>query len=214
MPMSSGCGCLLLLATVASGGCERAAEIRPGDIRTYAIPKAAEPAGQPGPVTAATAAAGPGAPAAGSQPRLRYEVPDGWSDAGGSGLRLATLLIGDPADKMEVTVIPASGSLAGNVERWQGQLEPSGDAADLAAKAAAGIAAAETIDVGGTSATMVLLRDAAAAADPSRGQAILGAMIPLDGERSLFVKFKGDAAVADRERRRFAAFVSSIRWKE
>ncbi|MFM6202107.1 MAG: hypothetical protein ACKPE1_23725, partial [Dolichospermum sp.] len=124
MPVSSGCGYLLLAAVVA-GGCDRAAEIRPGDIRTYAIPKAAEPSGQPAPAQAATAATGPSGTAAGSRPPLRYEVPDGWSDAGGSGLRLATLLIGDPADKLEVTVIPASGSLAGNVERWQGQLDPS-----------------------------------------------------------------------------------------
>jgi hypothetical protein len=113
-----------------------------------------------------------------------------------------------------VTIIPASGTLAGNVERWQGQLEAGADPADLAKKAAAAIAAAETLDVDGTSASVVLLRDAEATDDEAAGQAILGAMIPVDENRALFVKFKGEAAVAARERERFSQFVSSIRWKE
>ena len=55
---------------------------------------------------------------------------------------------------------------------------------------------------------------AAAAAGPdAAGQAILGAMIPVDGASALFVKFKGDAAVARREREAFARFVSSLRWR-
>ena len=44
--------------------------------------------------------------------------------------------------------------------------------------------------------------------------AILGAMIPGGGGASLFVKFKGDADVAARERERFIRFVSSIRWQQ
>ena len=112
-----------------------------------------------------------------------------------------------------MTIIPASGTLESNVERWQGQLETDAAAGDLATKAREAIAAAEAIDVAGTAAKIVLLRDAAAAAG-AEGQAILAAVIPLDDKRSLFVKFKGDAAVAARERERFARFVSSIRWQE
>ena len=210
---------LVVVAAVA-GGCEPAATIRPGDIRSYTVPKDAEPAtlaaatpareqGQAG--AAAQTAAPASAPA---DSAIRYDVPEGWNDGGASGMRLATLFIGDAADKREVTIIPASGSLAGNVERWQGQLDAAADATDLKAKASAAIAAAESLDVAGTTATVVLLRDAEAAADPARGQAILGAMIPLAENRALFVKFKGDATVADRERERFSRFVSSIRWKE
>lgn len=207
---------LAALAAVAVG-CEPAATIRPGDIRTYTVPKGAEPAAIPSPSSVSgTSVAGSPPPAAGSSTSaaIRYEVPEGWSDAGGSGMRLATLLIGAAADKHEVTIIPASGSLAGNVERWQGQLDPAADPADLKARAAAAIAAAESIDVAGTTATIVLLRDAEASAAAARGQAILGAMIPLGEERALFVKFKGDSVVADRERERFARFVASIRWQE
>ena len=203
-------------------GCEPATAIRPGDIRTYTIPRDAEPvaiAAAPSPANSAP----PGSPGStGSPPgpttsgdrgsAIRYEVPEGWNDGGASGMRLATLFIGAPADKREVTIIPASGTLAGNVERWQGQLDAAATPESLNEKALAAIAAAETVDVAGT--TVVLLRDAEAEADAEAGQAILGAMIPIDESRALFVKFKGDAAVAARERERFSRFVSSIRWKE
>lgn len=205
-------------------GCEPATAIRPGDIRTYTIPRDAEPvaiAAAPSPANSAP----PGGPGrTGSPPgptasgdrgsAIGYEVPEGWNDGGASGMRLATLFIGAPADKREVTIIPASGTLAGNVERWQGQLDAAATPESLNEKALAAIAAAETVDVAGTTATVVLLRDAEAEADAEAGQAILGAMIPVDESRALFVKFKGDAAVAARERERFSRFVSSIRWKE
>lgn len=205
-------------------GCEPATAIRPGDIRTYTIPRDAEPvaiAAAPSPTNSAP----PGSPGStGSPPgpttsgdrgsAIGYEVPEGWNDGGASGMRLATLFIGAPADKREVTIIPASGTLAGNVERWQGQLDAAATPESLNEKALAAIAAAETVDVAGTTATVVLLRDAEAEADAEAGQAILGAMIPVDESRALFVKFKGDATVAARERERFSRFVSSIRWKE
>lgn len=205
-------------------GCEPATAIRPGDIRTYTIPRDAEPVAIAAAQSPANSAP-PGSPGrTGSPPgpttsgdrgsAIGYEVPEGWNDGGASGMRLATLFIGAPADKREVTIIPASGTLAGNVERWQGQLDAAATPESLNEKALAAIAAAETVDVAGTTATVVLLRDAEAEADAEAGQAILGAMIPVDESRALFVKFKGDAAVAARERERFSRFVSSIRWKE
>lgn len=187
-------------AAMLLAGCSRPADIRPGDIRSYSV---ARPAAAP-----PSAAAPRGAPA----PGLRYEVPERWSDKGASGMRLATLAIGDPADGHEVTVIPASGTLRSNVERWQGQLDADASDADRAAAVDRALAAAETVDVDGTPATVVLLLDAAATVAPDApGQAILGAIIPVDDDSSLFVKFKGDAAVARRERDIFIRFVTSIR---
>lgn len=194
---------LLALASLASGACRPEADILPGDIRSYVIPKNAEPA---------LGASAPASAQAGRSPRataLRYEVPEGWADGGATGMRLATLLIGDPQAKREVTVIPASGTLEGNVERWQKQLDPDVDAATLEAKAAAAIAAAETIDVDGTPATVVLLRGGT-----DDGEAILGAMLPVEDAAALFVKFRGDADLALQERDRFTRFVSSIRWNQ
>jgi hypothetical protein len=189
----------LCLLVVLLAGCSDDAAIRPGDIRSYAIPRppaspvmAARPA-EPGPQTGGL--------------KLSYDVPEGWTDRGGGGLRLATLVIGDSAEGREVTVIPASGTLRSNVERWQGQLGET-DVATRDKAVEAALAAAEKLDVGDTEATVVLLLDAEA------GQAILGAMIPLDESAALFVKYKGDAAVARRERENFNRFVSSIRWQE
>lgn len=196
-----------LLASMLTG-CGNDAAVRPGDIRTYTIPKNAEPT----PLASAEAEARPA-----SSPRVRYEVPEGWADAGtgAGGMRLATLLIGDPADKREVTIIPASGTLQSNVERWHGQLDAAADEAARRQAAAAAIEAAETVDAGGRDATIVLLRDRVDGAGSDEaakgGDAILGAMIPVDGSSALFVKFKGDAEVAVRERTNFIRFVSSIR---
>ena len=198
-----------VVAVVALGlsaaGCDRSASVRPGDIRTYTIPTNAEPA--------AVAARAP-APAAPATPGLTYQVPQGWTDAGPSGMRLATLLIGDPAAKDEVTIIPAAGTLESNVERWQGQLDEGADPAARSRAAADAVAAAETVDVDGTKATVVMLLAAdEAAPGQAGGTAILGAMIPVDESAALFVKYKGSADVARRERENFVRFVSSIRWK-
>jgi len=98
------------------------------------------------------------------------------------------------------------------VARWQGQLQADLPADEREARAAAALAEAETVDVDGVAATVVLLRDAPAeeTGEPA-GQAILGAMIPVSDRQALFVKFKGDAAVALRERENFKRFVASIR---
>jgi hypothetical protein len=196
----------LCLLAVLSVGCGDTAAIRPGDIRSYTIPR------PPAAAVVATRPAEPGPQSGGL--KLSYDVPEGWTDRGGGGLRLATLAIGDPAAGREVTVIPAAGTLRSNVERWQGQLGET-DVATRDKAVEAALAAAEKLDVGGTEATVVLLVDAAAAEQTeAAGQAILGAMIPLDESAALFVKYKGDAAVARRERDNFNRFVSSIRWQE
>jgi hypothetical protein len=192
--------------TLMLTGCGNEADVRPGDVRISTIPKDAEPP----PSASAAAETRPT-----SGPRVRYEVPAGWTDGGGSGMRLATLLIGDPADKREVTIIPASGTLESNVERWHGQLVAEADEPARRKAAAAAIESAETVDVDGREATIVILRgradDTGSDDTPQGGEAILGAMIPVDGSSALFVKFKGDAAVAIRERANFIRFVSSIR---
>lgn len=196
----------LFLACAGAGvltlaGCSADADIRPGDVRTYRTPRSA---------TAAPRTAEASTPAAS---RIRYEVPPGWEDRGGSGLRLATLGIPAETGQHEVTVIPASGTLESNVARWAGQLDEKADEKNLAERAAAAIAAADTLDVDGTSATVVLLTAPGPEGSADQSGAILGAMIPVDESSALFVKYKGDAAVARRERDNFNRFVSSIRWK-
>ncbi|MFN9368183.1 MAG: hypothetical protein ACK6CT_05370 [Planctomycetia bacterium] len=185
----------VVAAALALAGCGDAQAIRPGDIRTYTTAKA------PPPIT----------PAAASP--VRYEVPDGWQDLGGGGMRLTTLTIGSPESGLEVTLSRARGAVRDNVIRWQKQLVGEADATAVAAAADRAIAAAETVDVAGTPATIVLL-DAAGFPDAKgvEGQVMLAAIIP-GGADSLFVKFRGSADVAAREKDNFNRFVASLRWK-
>ena len=185
---------LAVSALLLAVGCRPDTAIQPGDIRSYAAPRERkQPVRQPREE-----------PSGGLS--IRYDLPDGWTDRGGSGMRLATLLIGDPERRHEVTVIPAAGTLRSNVERWQGQLGGPADAVAVAVDSA--LAAATKIDVDGVEATVVHLPPAA-----EGGEAILGAMIPLDDSAALFVKFKGAADVAADQRAAFEKFVASIRWK-
>ncbi len=125
-------------------------------------------------------------------------------------MRLAALLIEAAGGQYEVTVIPAAGTLEANVSRWLGQLDPEATPESLLDRTVAVLDASGKIPVGEIEATLVsLMEDSANDAD----DVILGAMIPLDGSSSLFVKFKGPASVARQEREAFARFVSSIRWK-
>jgi hypothetical protein len=188
---------LVMLPSLA--GCSDPTTPRAGDVRRYAVAKER------------LAPAPPRGPQPSGQLAIRYEPPAGWEDRGASGLRLATLAVGPSAEGQEVTVIPASGSLEANVARWLGQLDPAASPEALAERAAAALAEAEPVDIEGTRATVVALYGADEA---DAGEAILAGVIPIDEAASLFVKFKGSAAVARRERENFTRFVSSIRWKE
>ena len=197
--------CSMVLAFIAglNLSCRPSADIQPNDLRTYTVPRQASPAGPA--QSAARSAAMPTAPP--GSPVLEYELPEGWTDMGSSGMRLATLRTGpdDAADAGEITIIPASGTLQGNATRWQEQLTP-GASEERVSRA---IEEAEKLDVNGRESTILLLFDDAA----ENQQAILAAMIPFDASTSLFVKFKGPAAVARTLREPFTAFVRSIRWK-
>lgn len=206
--MKSSLPCSIVCAIVAglTTSCRPAADIQPNDLRTYTVPRQVSPA-----QTAASAS--PRLPtdtlpaAAPAGPVLEYDLPEGWTDLGASGMRLTTLRTGpdDATDAGEITIIPASGTLEGNATRWQEQLTP-GASPDRVSRA---MEEGEKVVVHGAESTILLLLDDA----QENQQAILAAMIPLDASSSLFVKFKGPATVARTIREPFNAFVRSIRWK-
>lgn len=206
--MKSSLRCSIVCAIVAglTTSCRPAADIQPNDLRTYTVPR------QPSPAQTA-ASPSPRLPtdtlpaAAPAGPVLEYDLPEGWTDLGASGMRLTTLRTGPDAatDAGEITIIPASGTLEGNAARWQEQLTP-GASPDRVSRA---IEEGEKVVVHGAESTILLLLDDA----QENQQAILAAMIPLDASTSLFVKFKGPATVARSIRDPFNAFVRSIRWK-
>ena len=155
---------------------------------------------------------------ANSQPTARdrsksidYTLPKNWTEVSGpSGMRLATLAIGDGEDGHEISIIPASGTIRSNVERWQKQLDkeaPSEEITDLVDKA---MANAGSVDVLGQKATVVLLTQASA--DNGKDtESILGGMLPMDESTTLFVKFRGPSDIARKEQKKFIAFMASLR---
>ena len=61
-----------------------------------------------------------------AQPEIIFSLPDGWNDAGSSGMRKANLRINDPSGSAEVTALSFPGDVGGNlanVNRWCGQIE-------------------------------------------------------------------------------------------
>jgi hypothetical protein len=185
------------------GGCSSEATIRPGDVRRYTAPRE-----KLAPVSALASAGQPAAPV--ESPRVAYTLPEGWSEQSGpAGMRLATLAIGEPGAGQEVTIIPAAGSLRSNVERWQKQLDAEASPETIAAAVDRALAESGSVDVAGQKATVVLLEAASAASAP--GEAILGGILPLEDGKAVFVKFRGNADVARRERANFLKFVASLR---
>jgi len=58
----------------------------------------------------------------GSQPS--WDLPSGWTQRAGSGMRFATIIVGESAHGLELTVFrfgPESGDIKSNVRRWAGQ---------------------------------------------------------------------------------------------
>jgi len=205
--LSAVCGILAGL----TASCRPAADIQPNDLRTYTVPRSVNPTPLAKNSLRSPAGTGPSgtsaALGASAGPALEYDLPEGWQDKGSSGMRLATLRTGsdEATDAGEITIIPASGTLQGNATRWQEQLTP-GAAPERVSRA---IEDGEKVMVNGAESTILLLLDD----EDENQQAILAAMIPLDAATSLFVKFKGPAAVARTLRDPFTAFVRSIRWQ-
>lgn len=94
-------------------------------------------------------------PASG-RPHPDWQLPDGWQQQSGSGLRAATVRIPTDGDSLEISVskLPWGGSeaeLLSNVNRWRGQLQ-------LAPISAAGLTACtRDLNVDGTTMTVVQL---------------------------------------------------------
>lgn len=204
-------GAVLLLPQCAGlTGCRPEAAVRPGDIRRYTAPREQVLS----PDALAVQRRGPSPVSR----QLEYTLPSGWTEkAGASGMRLATVAIGDPTNGHEVTIIPAAGTLKSNVERWQKQLDPEATPEQIATAVDRALSKAGSVDVDGRQATVVLLLPSAAGetveAEPS-GEAILGGILPLDEGKALFVKFRGPAELARREQGNFTAFVGSLQLPE
>lgn len=137
---------------------------------------------------------------------FEHTAPAGWRIGPPKPLRKLTYLVGEQGESGEVTVIslPADANdLLSNINRWREQVGlPPVTAPQLASTA-------RTLSLGGVSGTYVELIGTGEA--PTR-EAILGVMA-VRGSEAWFFKFKGPAALVDREKANFEAFVGSVRFK-
>ena len=134
------------------------------------------------------------APAAGSA--IKYDTPEGWSDIGGSGMRVAAFTAGAEDSPVSITVIPlpgTAGTLLSNVNRWRGQvgLEATTEA-DL-----------ELTDVSMADSTAKLVELVGAE------QSMTSAILQRDGQQWFF-KMMGPPAEVKTQRAAFDAFLQSV----
>jgi hypothetical protein len=139
------------------------------------------------------------APTASVASDLKFNAPSEWSSGKPNAFSLAAFKAIDGDKQVEITVSSAGGDLLSNVNRWRGQLKlPPIDAAELAK-------ATKKIDTLGSTGDYVEIVGPEAA----NRETILGVQTEAGG-RTWFVKLKGDAELAEREKSRFEAFVKSL----
>ena len=194
----------LLVVVTCVLGCGSDTAIRSTDVRRYIAPKektlSAEDIAQ---ATRQTSRREP-------SKQIDYTLPEGWTEVSGpSGMRLATLAIGDSEAGQEISIIPASGTIRSNVERWQKQLDKESSSEEIADLVDKAMAKAGSVDVFGQKATVVLLTQATGNGKIS--ESILGGMLPMDESTTLFVKFRGPTEIAKKEQKKFIAFMASLR---
>src|SRR5688572_13881904 len=101
------------LVALAASGCDREQEIR-----TYQAPKDPPP-----PVVTASAAGTSQAAADKTNPT--WTVPAGWKELPSQQMRFAAFAVAPDRPEVVMTVVPlggASGGLAANINRWEGQI--------------------------------------------------------------------------------------------
>ena len=142
------------------------------------------------------------------QPKLKYTLPDGWKEKPLTQLRVASFEISDNGKTADVSVIPLgsmSGGDAANVNRWRGQVGQTPQSEDELKKLVEPVEiagkAGDLYDVAGTS--------------PGSGDAerILGAI--LHGDDSVwYFKMMGDAALVEKNKPAFIAFLKSVEFSK
>lgn len=139
-----------------------------------------------------------------SPPQLPFEytVPKGWNPTELNQFRLAAWRVAQGEQQVLITVSVAGGDLAGNLNRWRGQLQlPAAAEAELKSEL-------ETLQMGSAEGVYTRLHAPATAEKP---QSILGVIATVRG-RQWFFKMQGDSELAKAEEARFEEFVRSVRF--
>ncbi|HEY7089836.1 MAG TPA: hypothetical protein VH518_17190 [Tepidisphaeraceae bacterium] len=176
-------------------GCDRSGndQIQVNSVPKQPAPPAMQSSGMP------TAAAPMTAPESSAEP-VTWKLPEGWKQSpGGSQMRYATILVNEDP-KVELTVVPLSGDSGGllaNVNRWENQLGlPPSSEQDLPKVASKVEAAGHQFDL----------------VDLTGAQNRMLAASTMQDGRTWFFKMTGPAAVVEKQKANFDAFVKSVRF--
>jgi hypothetical protein len=126
-----------------------------------------------------------------------YRAPEGWKELPGDGISVVSFEVGEGNQAAKVTVTPAGGDLAANVNRWRDQvgLKPASDEEIKKDN--------RPIDVGGSPGQYVDLTG-------PEGR-ILAVLVPRGGE-TWFFKMKGPPDAVVRQKAAFETFIGSVRF--
>ena len=194
------------LLVLAAAGCDR------DNVKVYKVdstnavvtlPPPASPGGMP-----ATMPDSLPAPDNSGLPKLKYTLPDGWKEKALTQLRVASFEISENGKSADVSVIPLGGMAGGdaaNVTRWRGQVGQSPvdelDVKKLAEPVEVAGKPADLYDIVGTS--------------PGSGEAerIVGAILHTE-DTAWYFKMLGDAALVEKNKPAFVAFLKSVEFEK
>ncbi|MDH3717462.1 MAG: hypothetical protein OES79_05015 [Planctomycetota bacterium] len=155
------------------------------------------PSSRPG---AAADRAGPGL--TGHDPSvLACQPPSGWRPARLGFMDKALYQVQDGEHQIEISVRSAGGRLLDNINRWRGQIQLDRINEEQLA------AALEPITVDNQEGSYIEI-----SGQPAAATAIYGVVVDVGGS-TWFVKLRGNAELAQREKENFRAFAESLRFK-
>jgi hypothetical protein len=198
---------VVLMALLALAGCGGQDTKDVTETRTTAPPAATTPAMPPGHDMQMPPMGGgmmpPGHP---SISPYKWQVPEGWSEAPATSMRVGNFKIAaDPQAECYLTVLKgAAGGVDANINRWRRQMGQP----ELTPEE---IAALPKLEVFGKPAPMVEIPGSftGMAGEQFPDYLLMGVVVLLTDE-TLFVKMTGPKAVIETERERFAAFCKSL----
>jgi hypothetical protein len=152
------------------------------------------------PSSAASASTTPAAPADSAAPKIKWEVPAGWSSSPASPMRYASFAVeknGEKADISVVTFPGDGGSDVDNINRWRQQIGLPAVGGEVLKPMIAAVHAGElhldSVDMSGSTAR------------------VLAAWTRQNGS-AWFFKMTGPPALVEQEKPKFVVFLESIRF--
>jgi hypothetical protein len=134
---------------------------------------------------------------------LACQPPSGWRPARLGFMDKALYQVQDGEHQIEISVRSAGGRLLDNINRWRGQLQLDPINEEQLA------AALEPITVDNQEGSYIEINGQPTAESPT---AIYGVVVDV-GSSTWFVKLRGNAELARREKDKFLAFAESLRFK-